>query len=253
MRIKPWRQDLFLGGLLNGLDDDGSLTGFYLDGYLGNRLLPTRVAISLFLQREGKVIVETGCQHHENDWGAGCSTQILSRVVQKVGGVFHTIDIDASKIEVAKTFVPSDVEAHFHAKDSIVALREIIGPVDYLYLDSWDYPYVDIVRKYQRPGEIFMDTQIRTKLGVDVLGKDVEKQDQEILERYSDVILPCQEHCLREVQAAMPKLSQKCIVVFDDAHYPGGGKSRLAREYLVEKDWHVVFDGSQSVWIRGIV
>ena len=140
MKIKPWRQDLFLDGLLNGLDDAQSLTGFYIDGYLGNRLLSTRIAISLFLQREGKVIVETGCQHRENDWGAGCSTQILSKIAQKVHGIFHTIDLDPVKIEVAKTFVPPGVLAYFHAEDSIFALRKITEPIDYLYLDSWDYP-----------------------------------------------------------------------------------------------------------------
>jgi len=251
MKIKPWRQDLFLGGLLNGLDDAKSLTGFYLDGYLGNRLIPTRIAISLFLQRGGKVIVETGCQHKADDWGSGCSTQILSRVAQMVDGVFHSIDINAARIQTARSFVPSGAKCFFYARNSIAALLEMTDQIDYLYLDSWDYPYVEIIEANQQEGEDFMTTQGRLNLGVDVLNKDVAKQDQELLEKYGDIIIPCQEHCLKEVQTAMPKLTNKCIIIFDDVHYPGGGKSRLAYQYLMEQGWHIVFDGSQSVWIRG--
>ena len=48
---------------------------------------------------------------------------------------------------------------------------------------------------------------------------------------------PSQDHCLKEVMAAEDKLTDKSIIMIDDCNVPGGGKGKLAIEYLRSKGW----------------
>lgn len=48
---------------------------------------------------------------------------------------------------------------------------------------------------------------------------------------------PAQNHCLHEVLAAEDKLTENSIVMIDDCNIPGGGKGKLAIEYLLSKGW----------------
>jgi hypothetical protein len=49
--------------------------------------------------------------------------------------------------------------------------------------------------------------------------------------------LPAQYHCLNEVLAAEDKLTDRSIVMIDDCNIPGGGKGKLAIEYLLSRGW----------------
>lgn len=59
-----------------------------------------------------------------------------------------------------------------------------------------------------------------------------------------------QLHCLRELRAALPKLSQHAVVLLDDNRFRNGGKTRLAKQFLEREGWICLFDWHQSVWVR---
>jgi hypothetical protein len=46
-----------------------------------------------------------------------------------------------------------------------------------------------------------------------------------------------QEHHLREIKAAYPKLTKESVVMIDDCPRNHGGKGRLVVEFLQEKGW----------------
>ncbi|MGH7329444.1 MAG: hypothetical protein ACREJX_13945, partial [Polyangiaceae bacterium] len=81
-------------------------------------------------------------------------------------------------------------------------------PIDLLYLDSLDYP---------------------------VAPKDGPRE-------------PSQQHCLAELDAALPSLAPRAIVLIDDADLPGGGKARFARERLAQLGWRCDLDDYQTLW-----
>ena len=81
--------------------------------------------------------------------------------------------------------------------------------------------------------------------------KDLDSMTEtEVLAKYPGLFDKSQEHCLKELQAAEPCLSKHSIILIDDNTLPGGGKGRLARQYLLDKGWVIVFDYHQSLWIR---
>lgn len=63
--------------------------------------------------------------------------------------------------------------------------------------------------------------------------------------------LPCQLHQLAELGAAYGKLTPNAIVLLDDCDYPTGGKAKLSTAYLLQRNWHLLYDGMQRVFIRG--
>lgn len=62
--------------------------------------------------------------------------------------------------------------------------------------------------------------------------------------------LPSQQHHLKEIEAAYEKLAPNAIVMIDDCKLPGGGKGRLAINYLKERGWKVVLDSYQVIMVR---
>jgi hypothetical protein len=59
-----------------------------------------------------------------------------------------------------------------------------------------------------------------------------------------------QAHSLRELVAAFPNLSNRAIVLLDDNAPANGGKTRRAKEYLLDAGWLCVLDSRQSLWMR---
>ena len=62
------------------------------------------------------------------------------------------------------------------------------------------------------------------------------------------------EHCLAEVQAALPLLQERSIIVVDDCPRVGGlltGKGSLAVPWLLARGWRLLFDGYQQVLVQG--
>jgi len=51
--------------------------------------------------------------------------------------------------------------------------------------------------------------------------------------------MPAQIHCLNEIKGAYDKLSPNSIVMIDDCNIPGGGKGKLAIQWLLERGWRL--------------
>jgi hypothetical protein len=104
------------------------------------------------------------------------------------------------------------------------------GRIDLLYLDSFDFPFAELLEHAGRDELAQLD-------------------DDAVAERFPDLILPPQRHCLAELEAARPYLGEQSIVLIDDNDFPGGGKARLARRRLYEWGWTCLLDLQQTVWI----
>ena len=220
--------------------------------YLGARYFTMKAAVNLFLQRGGSTIVETGCQREWRDWGAGCSTQVLGSVATLCGGTLYSIDNDRKHLSAAQFLTRNNPKTQFIEGDSVDILHNFQAKtgktqIDLLYLDSYDYPFFELLDRYgQRVEKVEGD--LSTDPDQDNPLYDID--DVEIARANQDLIFPCQQHCLSEITAVWPLLHDQSIVLIDDNQFPGGGKSRLAKEYLTEKGWHLVLDYQQTLWIK---
>lgn len=61
---------------------------------------------------------------------------------------------------------------------------------------------------------------------------------------------PSQEHHLKEIIAAYPKLHAHSIVMIDDCDLPHGGKGKLVIEFLLEKGWMPIYKGYQTILMK---
>lgn len=204
-----------------------------------------QAALNLFLQRSGKSIVETGCQRLDGDWGGGCSTSVFADFAEMMGLVvrFTSIDIDPANLATARSILDGLGLAHrvwFDEGDSVELLRGWAGgPIDLLYLDSFDYPYGRILEEYG--GKTDLDAAIAQVKALST---------QQVLGRHGHLVHACQEHCLFELKAAWPELHEQSIVLIDDNNLPGGGKPRLAKQFLADHGWINLIDAYQTLWIK---
>lgn len=207
-----------------------------------SRYFTFQTALNLLHQRKtNPFIVETGCQRLEDDLGAGMSTSIFAEYISKYGGSLLTIDISKQNLLMAGECVKQyDIDKKFLLADSILGLQTLTKSPDLLYLDSFDYPYGELLNIYGGQRDI--------EKAIEILNKMIDK---EIIEKYSNIILPCQEHCLNEflITEKIVDLS-KTILLLDDNQLPGGGKPRLLKEYLLNTNWICLLDFQQSLWIK---
>jgi hypothetical protein len=204
-----------------------------------------KAALNLWLQSDGRTIVETGCIRVENDYGGGNSTVLFADVVSRHGGVFWTVDNNHSHLELAARMTLSfAVRPRCILADSVdflgnrlPRLPDFRGRIDLLYLDSHDFPM----------GEIAARLGCRDELDVFHAFPDID--DVAIASCYPDLVDPPQQHCLAELRAALPWLHGRSVVLMDDNHLPGGGKPRLAKRLLSELGWRCVLDAQQTLWI----
>src|SRR5262249_8735059 len=61
-----------------------------------------------------------------------------------------------------------------------------------------------------------------------------------------------QVHQLKEIGAAIDKLSPGAVVLLDDNDFPSGGKTKLSKQFLSDQGWFCLLDWVQSLWIRSI-
>ncbi len=141
-----------------------------------------KIAIGLFLQRQGGNIVETGTVRQENDWGAGYSTVIFAETLKEFdAGHLWTVDISPENMDTSRRITQNVSEKITYViNDSINYISNIDREIDLLYLDSFD----------------FVDIEPERTL--------------------------CQEHQLNELKAAFPKLKQSSIILLDDNMPNGG-------------------------------
>lgn len=59
-----------------------------------------------------------------------------------------------------------------------------------------------------------------------------------------------QEHNLKELKIAEHLLHDKSVVLLDDNNFENGGKTKLTKEYLMQKGWRNLFNSQQSLWIK---
>jgi len=98
-------------------------------------------------KRNLKIIVETGTSRGKKkffffnrpNWKDGMSTIMFAEYVKNKNGHLHTCDISSSNISAAKKFTKKlSNYITYNKDDSINFLRNFIGKVDLLYLDSLD-------------------------------------------------------------------------------------------------------------------
>jgi len=174
-----------------------------------------QLVFNLLQQRHdpSAVILETGCQRHENDIGDGVSTSLFCRYIEQFGGELDTVDISPRNIKEAEKWTAKyNIKKEFHCMDSLEFIKQYNKKPDLIYLDSFDYP----------PGQ------------------GTSKHDAS------------QQHNLTELKLIYNQLKENTIVLLDDNQLPGGGKPRLAKEFLLENGWTCLLDWQQSAWIRSL-
>lgn len=197
------------------------------------------------------LIAETGCQRMVNDWGAGMSSTIFAKFLQKYypeTGMLLSCDINPNAVALANAVTEEYAQnRRVIVKDSVDFLTNFdsIGwqlvpqfmvcdkayKIDLLYLDSWDFP----------------DGELRAVVGDDWPNTEFHNA-REIL---GDKLAACQSHCLNELKAAEKHMANTCIVLIDDNSLPGGGKSWEAKQYMLNNrdKYTPILDSYQSLWL----
>lgn len=171
-----------------------------------------KLALNIFHQRNGVNIVETGTTRAVEDFGgAGMATIFLGDYCKRYDRYLWTVDILPEAIKLSKSLTEEFKDnITYVVDDSLHFLKEFEYTIDLLYLDSYDYP----------------------------------------VDENSEEVLASQQHQLKELEAAWDKLTHKSVIILDDNAWKGGGKCKLTKEFLIEKDWTCLWDDFQSVWMK---
>lgn len=198
-----------------------------------------KAALNIFLQRDGKQIVETGCCRLPDDWGAGLSTVMLGDFCKKYDKDLITVDLSPKNMEICKRLTSEyNSNTQYFVDDSVHFLKEFHGVIDLLYLDSYDYPLGELLDVY---GARTDEAKALALLG--------SMSEDEIVNRHGHIFADCQQHCLNELHAALPHMHPKSVILIDDCDLPGGGKGRTAKQWLEENDYMCILDEYQTLWI----
>ena len=109
-----------------------------------------RLTMQLLEERGAKMLVETGVARKglKNTKYDGASTIVFGLWASQHGAVLHSVDIDPSAIDEARKEISlNGLESvvHLNVSDSVTFLQQFPDSVDFLYLDSYDYPKHDPV------------------------------------------------------------------------------------------------------------
>lgn len=205
------------------------------------RTATMRMALDLFGQRGGQVIVETGCVRQDDDWsGAGMSTVVFGDYLSTHGGHLWTVDNDQAHLETARDLTRAyRPYTSYVLADSVEFLRSFRSEIDLLYLDSLDYPYGTLLDIYGGREDLERAKALLAELG-----------DAEVVRRHREIIIESQTHAMNEVLAASHCLDDASLVLIDDAALPGGGKARLAKSILRSLGFKELASGYQTLWSR---
>eukprot|EP00667_Euglena_gracilis_P010099 EG_transcript_10273 len=145
-----------------------------------------------------KLIFETGMIRSRHGiefrerWGDGQSTLLFARYGRHFGAHVVSVDVDPAVVLAARwRLAEYAAQVTLLEGNSVAALQGFAAPIDLLYIDSADFDWLVVAPDRFDPA-------------------------------------PAQQHALREVQAAWPKLSARALVLLDDCAIPYGGKCRLA-------------------------
>lgn len=177
---------------------------------LNKRYWTFKIALNIFLQRGGEIIVETGSQRAPEDWGGGCSTTIFGDFCKKFDKHLYTIDNDLKTIEfVRQETIEFKSNITYELSDSVEWLKKFSDLIDLLYLDSLDCK-----------------------------------------EAANDLNIEAQTHALNELKAAENKLWKNTIILIDDNLFANGGKTAMCKKWLRNHGWICLMDYKQTLWIR---
>ena len=114
----------------------------------GKRQVTFKAAIKLLEERKAKTLIETGVAREGLKLTRcdGASTIVFGMWAQQNSAFLHSVDIDPKAIEIAqKEINQMSLQDHvkLHVQDSVEFLKDFQGKVDFLYLDSYDYPRND--------------------------------------------------------------------------------------------------------------
>lgn len=117
--------------------------------YLHNRISPDNHRFTTFIyilrllkERHAQVLVETGTARYgnKNCSGDGCSTLIFADWIGVNGGQFYSVDISELALhDAAESLGAANEFVHLVQSDSIEFLKKFNQPIDFLYLDSFDF------------------------------------------------------------------------------------------------------------------
>ena len=203
-------------------------------GGLAGRLHTFKIALNLLNQRGGKVILETGCVREKDNWQDGQSTRVFADYARNHDTHLYTVDIKREYIELAQEIVGNE-SVTYTTMDSVKYIEDFKKNIDLLYLDSMDVPMMEML-----------------KINEGYYGNMEDLSVELAQERFGELLLPAQTHCLNEIKAASPKLHRGSVILIDD-NWVGGrimGKPRLAREWLFDNDWELLEDWQQTLWIK---
>ena len=136
---------VLVGAILRKLVRYKSLYPFLPRRYnFGKRRDTLRATLQLLDARQAKVLVETGTARLglAKTKGDGASTIVFGLWAKQHGAHLHSVDIDPQAIAQARQAVADQglkSAVTFAAADSVAFLSEFREPVDFLYLDSYDY------------------------------------------------------------------------------------------------------------------
>lgn len=226
------------------LKDNWFYNRYYYSGSNG-RYVTFQACLNILNQKKvAPTIIETGCQRLEEDLGGGMSTSVFAEYIHRYGGKLISVDITAANLTLAANCVQQwpNADCSFVHSDSVAFLAKYEGPCDMLYLDSFDYPYGQLLNYYGGTTDV-----------VAAIEQVSSMKRNEILCKHGDIIDACQVHCLHEFMAIEPRLSDDCILLIDDNQLAGGGKPRVLKEYLAKsKDWCCILDLQGSLWLRSL-
>lgn len=173
------------------------------------RYVTFRYALGLMQYRHVKTIVETGTARDgdENCGGDGGSTKTWCIWAKSADAKVYSVDINPDAIANAKQACkPYRKWITFTCMDSVAYLSQFQQPIDFLYLDSFDF------------------NSARPELS--------------------------QQHHLKEIIAAYPRLHSQSIVMIDDCDLPYGGKGKLAIDFLLERGWRIALSDYQVILVN---
>ena len=100
------------------------------------------LALELLKQNHSKTIVETGTSRYGDKGfvGDGGSTIIFGDWARQNDAVFYSVDIDPNAVQMAKNYTSGyGNSVQIYCDDSINFLASFPDPIDFLYLDSFDF------------------------------------------------------------------------------------------------------------------
>ncbi|MFY0629389.1 MAG: class I SAM-dependent methyltransferase [Flavobacteriaceae bacterium] len=172
-----------------------------------------RKTLELLNERNVKVLVETGTSRKglKATRGDGAATIVFGKWASQNKAKLFSVDISEESVSESRNEVKNqglDDVVTVYLSDSIAFLNDFKEPVDFLYLDSYDYSSV----------------------------KEVQVKSQ--------------EHHLKEFKAIESRLHDKTIVLIDDCRLEGGGKGKMAIEYMLQKDWKILVEAYQVLLVK---